>query len=109
MSSMDEEWNKEYIKSIKYLFELNNKNKHKMIETTLSLHLKRIFEIGFNGFVDLRNPNPAGKDFLVIDFDGNFYPSDEARMLSRIGLINLKIGSLMIGYLKFMINLTKNS
>ena len=31
---MDEEWNKEYIKSIKYLFELNNKNKHKMIETT---------------------------------------------------------------------------
>ena len=36
-------------------------------------------------------------DYLVIDFDGKIYPSDEARMLARIGSIDFTIGSLSSG------------
>ena len=68
-------------------------NPTKIIETNLSLHLNRIFKLGANGHVDLRSPNPAASDYLVIDYNGTFYPSDESRMLSRVGLIDLSIGN----------------
>jgi radical SAM protein with 4Fe4S-binding SPASM domain len=59
--------------------------------------LRRILQSGHNNHVDLRNPNWLGKDLLVIDFDGQLYPTDEARMVSRIGKIDLSIGSLEDG------------
>ena len=60
--------------------------------------MKRIFRVGVDGHVDLRNPNPIGVDYLVVDFDGCIYPTDEARMLTRSGVIDLRIGSLKDGY-----------
>jgi radical SAM protein with 4Fe4S-binding SPASM domain len=48
--------------------------------------------------VDLRNPNPVGVDYIVIDYDGQVYPTDEARMLSRTKVIDLSIGTLAEGW-----------
>ena len=79
--------------ALEYIFEKNKSNEKKNIETNLSLHLNRICKLGANGHVDLRSPNPAATDYLVIDYDGTFYPSDESRMLSRVGLIDLSIGN----------------
>ncbi|WP_158981532.1 His-Xaa-Ser system radical SAM maturase HxsB [Parasedimentitalea maritima] len=58
----------------------------------LSLCLRRMLRSDINGHVDLRNPNLLGKDYIVIDYDGTFYPTDEARMLTRTGQIDLSIG-----------------
>ena len=86
-----------YFKSIEYIFEENFKSQDNMIEFGLRTNLKRIFNIGYNGHLDLRNPNFAARDNFVIDYDGKIYPSDESRMISRIGIIDLSIGNLTNG------------
>lgn len=67
-------------------------------ETYFSLLLRRIFRAGSDRHVDLRNPNPLGHDYIVIDHDGTVYPTDEARMLSRSGVIDLSIGDVQCGW-----------
>ncbi|WP_029934562.1 radical SAM protein [Sphingomonas sp. UNC305MFCol5.2] len=67
-------------------------------ETYTSICLRRIFQPGADRHVDLRNPNPLGHDYVVIDHDGVIYPSDEARMLSRSGVIDLAIGDVHSGW-----------
>jgi radical SAM protein with 4Fe4S-binding SPASM domain len=52
---------------------------------------------GIDGHVDIRNPNFLGHDYLVIDFDGRFLPTDEARMMTRVGQIDLSIGDVVDG------------
>ncbi len=37
-------------------------------------------------------PQHLGTNYLVVDFDGTFYPTDEARMVTRIGQLDLSIG-----------------
>ena len=59
--------------------------------------LQRIFRAGANGHVDLRNPTVFGVDYLVVDYDGRIYPTDEARMLDRVGEIDLSIGDVFGG------------
>lgn len=66
-------------------------------ETYFGICLRRIFKPGLERHVDLRNPNPIGTDYLLVDYDGKFYPSDEARMLARSGIIDLSIGDLQSG------------
>lgn len=61
-------------------------------ETYLSICLRRIFDPHAHRHVDLRNPSPLGSDYIVIDYDGQIYPTDEARMLSRSGVIDLSLG-----------------
>jgi His-Xaa-Ser system radical SAM maturase HxsB len=82
---------------IDYLIELNWSQKEVFEEYYFSHCLRRALQTGVNSHVDIRNPNVVGRDYLVIDFDGKFYPTDEARMLSRIGHIDLSIGSLTVG------------
>lgn len=63
-------------------------------ETYLSICLRRIFHPSTQRHVDLRNPNPLGVDYLVVDHDGRLFPTDEARMLSRSGVIDLSLGQI---------------
>ena len=67
-------------------------------ESYFSLLLRRIFRPGQDRHVDLRNPNPVGRDYVVIDYDGQVYPTDEARMLTRSGVIDLAIGDVKRGW-----------
>lgn len=67
-------------------------------ETYFTLILNRIFRPGYDRHVDLRNPNPFGIDYIVIDYDGKVYPTDEARMLSRARVIDLAIGDVWDGW-----------
>jgi His-Xaa-Ser system radical SAM maturase HxsB len=67
-------------------------------ESYFSICLRRIFQPGADRHVDLRNPNPLGHDYVVIDHDGQVYPTDEARMLSRSGVIDLAIGDVHEGW-----------
>lgn len=67
-------------------------------ETYFSICLRRVFQPGRDRHVDLRNPNPMGVDYIVVDYDGTVYPTDEARMLSRSGVIDLSIGDVASGW-----------
>ena len=69
-----------------------NRSDNLLEEFSLSLALKRILRTGVDHNADLRNPNLLGHDYLVIDHDGQVYPTDEARMLSRIGHADLSLG-----------------
>lgn len=59
--------------------------------------LRRIFQSGMDGHVDLRNPNLAASEYMVIDYDGTLYPSDESRMLARVNHVDLSIGHVTRG------------
>ena len=82
----------------------NYSKKSKLQEFAFGLTLKRVFNIGYKGHVDLRSPNFAASDYIVVDFNGKLYPSDEARMISRIGVIDLSIGDLFNGINKKIVN-----
>ena len=90
-------WSLTYFAALDYIANKNLQGDHQLIETGLSIHLNRIFKQRSHNYVDLRNPNLLGKDYLVVDYDGKFYPTDESRMLSRIGLIDLSIGNTFDG------------
>ena len=93
-----ESWFSSYLASLDFLFQSNEENARKLKETNFALHAKRIFSNSFNGHVDFRNPNPVAEDYIVVNYDGTLFPSDEARMLHRIGFIDLSIGSLHRGF-----------
>ncbi|UWQ19276.1 His-Xaa-Ser system radical SAM maturase HxsB [Jannaschia sp. M317] len=90
-------WQTYYRRFIEELISFNLIAEKPLEEFYLSHILRRILQGGHDGHVDLRNPNWFGSDYLVIDFDGTFYPTDEARMVSRIGRIDLSIGNLSKG------------
>ncbi|MEL7801677.1 His-Xaa-Ser system radical SAM maturase HxsB [Sulfitobacter pontiacus] len=91
------EWRDYYRRFVRELIAYNAKAEIPLEEFYLSHILKRIMRGGYHGHVDLRNPNWLATDYLVIDFDGTFYPTDEARMVSRVGRIDLSIGTLSTG------------
>jgi len=59
--------------------------------------LRRVLRSGHNHHTDLRNPNIIGQSYVVIDYDGKFYPTDEARMVTRVGQLDLSMGDVFTG------------
>ncbi|WP_236643606.1 His-Xaa-Ser system radical SAM maturase HxsB [Flavisphingopyxis soli] len=95
----DGSWSAYHERFIDRLIERNFLDRTKVLEETyFSLILRRIFQPGADRHVDLRNPNPVGRDYIVIDYDGMAYPTDEARMLTRSGVIDLSIGNVAEGW-----------
>ena len=45
------------------------------------------------GFVDLQSPSGAGISGVIYNYNGDIYPADEARMLSRMGDEYFKMGN----------------
>ncbi|ESZ20013.1 His-Xaa-Ser system radical SAM maturase HxsB [Mesorhizobium sp. L2C084A000] len=90
-------WNTLHSGFIDYLIERNHRTGGFVEEYYFSQCLRRFLRSGADDHVDLRNPNFFASDYIVIDHDGQFYPTDEARMLSRIGRVDLSIGSVAAG------------
>lgn len=90
-------WNGLYGDFVERLISRNFRTGRVMEEFYLSHCLRRILAAGHDGHVDLRNPSLPAADYIVVDFDGRLYPSDEARMLARIGHIDLSVGSVRDG------------
>lgn len=90
-------WN-DYVKRfILALIDHNAISPTPMEEFYFSHCLRRVLLSGHDGHVDLRNPNAVGTSYLVVDHDGSFYPTDEARMMGRLGQIDLRMGSVYEG------------
>jgi len=71
-------------KGLDYIIELNLSGTF-FIEQYTTLLLTRILTPFSTGFVDLQSPSGAGISGVIYDFNGDVYPADEARMLSRMG------------------------
>lgn len=92
-------WNDYYASFIRRLIERNWADRSTLLEEYyFTLCLRRIFQPGIDHHVDLRNPNHLGHDYIVIDHDGRVYPTDEARMVTRSGIIDLAIGHVSTGW-----------
>ncbi|MDO1583609.1 His-Xaa-Ser system radical SAM maturase HxsB [Rhizobium oryzicola] len=79
------------------LIDYNWNSESPMEEYYFSHCLRRVIRGGHDAHVDLRNPNIVGKSYVVVDHDGAFYPTDEARMMSRLGQIDLRMGNVRDG------------
>lgn len=96
---LDADWRTYHERFIRTLIARNWADRSVVLEESyFSLLLRRIFRPGQDRHVDLRNPNPMGRDYIVIDHDGQVYPTDEARMLTRSGVIDLAIGDVLSGW-----------
>jgi His-Xaa-Ser system radical SAM maturase HxsB len=96
-SSLDgtERWNKTYFRALERIMQINKTEFFE--EFYASMVFQKIVGVTRNNFVDFRSPNRYFEDYCVIDYDGGVYPTDEARMLSRSKLVDLKIGELSGG------------
>jgi len=88
----------DYVRSfIVALIEYNWNSESPMEEYYFSHCLRRVIRGGHDTHVDLRNPNVVGRSYVVVDHDGALYPTDEARMMSRLGQIDLRMGDVQRG------------
>jgi His-Xaa-Ser system radical SAM maturase HxsB len=94
-----ESWRLYYERFVRRIIARNWQDRSRVLEESyLSICLRRIFQPGADRHVDMRNPNPMGVDYIVVDYDGTVYPTDEARMLSRSRVIDLSIGDVGNGW-----------
>jgi radical SAM protein with 4Fe4S-binding SPASM domain len=92
-------WRDYYERFLRRIIDRNWQDRSRVLEESyFSICLRRIFQPGADRHVDLRNPNPMGVDYIVVDYDGTVYPTDEARMLSRSRVIDLSIGDVANGW-----------
>lgn len=95
----DDAWRAYHERFVRRLVERNWADRSVVLEETyFSICLRRVFQPGRERHVDLRNPNPLGVDYFVVDHDGTVFPTDEARMLARSRVIDLSIGHVSTGW-----------
>lgn len=90
-------WNRYHSSFIDEMVEFNWNSDDPVEEYYFTHCLRRVLRSGHNHHADLRNPNIIGHSYLVVDFDGKLYPTDEARMVTRIGQFDLSMGDVFNG------------
>jgi len=78
--------------TLDYIIELNLKGTS-FSEYFSTILLSRILTPFSTGFVDLQSPSGAGISGVIYDYNGDVYPADEARMLSRMGVNRFIMGN----------------
>jgi His-Xaa-Ser system radical SAM maturase HxsB len=73
-----------YKQALHHIIELNLAGKP-LVEGFACILLSRILTPFSTGFVDLQSPTGAGINGVIYDYNGDVYPSDEARMLAKMG------------------------
>ena len=88
-----EEYMDFYDRLLSILIKLNREG-HRLLEHSGAIHLKRVFNPGFNSYADLKSPSGFLLDCVMFNYDGQIFGSDEARMLQRvIGNVDFSCGS----------------
>jgi len=82
-----------YKKALDYLITLNLESTNIKDELT-SILLRKILTPFDDGFTDLQDPCAYGSMSLLVNYNGNVYPCDEARMLAEMGNDSWRIGNI---------------
>ncbi len=80
-----------YIDILRHILRLNRTRFFP--EHFATILLSRIMTPFSTGFVDLQSPAGTGISGVIYDYDGSVYPSDEARMLARMGDPHFNMGN----------------
>lgn len=75
-----------------------NRQGYAMTEVFARLLARRILTHFPTGYVDLQSPTGAVLGAMVYNYDGDVYPSDEARMLAEAGDTSLRLGNVRDDY-----------
>lgn len=92
-----EDFVKAYKDTLLYIIDINLSGTY-FSEYFTSLLLSRILTPFSTGFVDLQSPSGAGISGVIYDYNGDVYPADEARMLSRMGDKRFLMGNIQDKY-----------
>ncbi len=91
-----EEFFRFYTNVLDYILDINRRGRT-FAESYAGLVLRKILTPWSVGFVDLQSPAAAGIGAVLYNFDGNVYPSDEARMLAEAGDCTFRLGNVLEG------------
>jgi len=94
LSSSVEEFVRAYRAALQYIIEINVKGTF-FVEYYAALMLTRILTPFSTGFMDVQSPAGAGIMGVIYDSDGSVYPTDEARMLARMGDATFRLGNVL--------------
>jgi len=83
-----------YKDAIQYIIGINLRGTY-FEEFYTTLLLTRMLTPFSTGFMDLQSPAGAGISGAVYDFNGDVYPTDEARMLAKMGNHAFRLGNVM--------------
>lgn len=97
------EWLAAYRDGLDYIIEKNLEGNY-FPEFFTTLLLTRILTPFPTGFVDLQSPTGAGIAGAIYDYQGDVFPSDEARMLSRMGDNYFRLGNVRESSFKEIFN-----
>jgi len=81
-----------YKKALDYILELNRRGVF-FVESFTKLILSKMLSPFPIGFVDLQSPSGVINNVIVYNYNGNVYPSDEARMIAEMGDEFFKLGN----------------
>jgi uncharacterized protein len=88
-----ERWLDFFREGLDHIIEVNRQG-HSFREFYSSIVLRRLLTPHPTGYVDLQSPAGLGIAAIVFNYDGNVYPSDEARMLVEMGDDHFRLGNL---------------
>jgi His-Xaa-Ser system radical SAM maturase HxsB len=74
-----------YENGLDYIIRKNLEKSVKIREEWFSILLKKVMSPFLDGFVDIQNPTALARMCLLVNYDGNIFPSDEARMIAEMG------------------------
>lgn len=89
-----EEWIQFYERGLRYIIQLN-KNGFRLVEIYASILLSKILTPYGTGYVNLQSPAGVGIAGIIFNYNGEVYPSDEARMKAEMGDKIFRMGHLL--------------
>lgn len=81
-----------YVEALDEILALNRAGAF-FVETYAQILLTKILTPFPSPYVDLQSPSGAGIGGVVYNYDGDVYPTDEARMLAAMGDTSLRLGN----------------
>lgn len=93
-----QDFTEKYLEALEYILKLNEQ--FYFPEYFATLLFTRMLTFMPTGFVDLQSPSGVGIAGAIYDFDGSVFPSDEARMLARMGDRHFCLGNVNEGTFK---------
>ncbi len=89
-----EEFIQFYKQVLQYILQINRQGRT-FAESYAGLVLRKILTPWSVGFVDLQSPAATGIGVAAYNYDGNVYPSDEARMLAETEDFSFRLGNVL--------------
>ena len=99
-----QQWQEFYRNGLDYIIELNKQGKF-FVERYTALILQKMLTPYGTGFVNLQSPAGIGIAGIIYNYNGDVYPSDEARMKAEMGDKIFCMGNLLAdSYEKMMLS-----